>query len=414
MSENITIKIEPIDFEPEAPVANEKDPEFINIKAELDDTEKDNTPKDTTEHLETVVKAEAVGLCVVKAEPEENDFIIPDIGAPQGPITSVDGVTDDDLSLHAVDNGRYICPVCCRTFATKGHIYKHSILHSRQKLECHICLTRFNALEDYETHLNEHCRKFPCTDCGKRFLSSSNLQQHKKIHLDVKPYKCEKCSRAFAVKANLQRHQKSVGCKTPTEPELTCNVCDKVFIKECLLKSHLRRHTTEKPFHCEMCDMQFKYKSTLVRHIQVHNDIRPYSCQFCNKQFTHSGLLKPHLRKHTGEKPYTCPTCKKQFAHKHNMLRHTLRHNREKNLECQLCHKVFPRESRLIYHMRSHTNSKPFKCDVCGRKFSHKHNVLRHYQRKHPNETYVAKYTDATVAKQVWQKVQQKLSEADV
>ncbi|CAK1546389.1 unnamed protein product [Leptosia nina] len=408
MAENVTIKVEPVYFDSE----NCDDP-----KSELNDgsKEQEETSQSVPNSQQVPLPPANIDFVVVKNEFEpsikqecqENDFILPDVETPNEPFISEDGVTEADLNRNMVIDGRNVCDVCLRGFARKSHLRVHKVLHSREILECHICLLRLEKLEQYNEHLQSHDLKYACFVCGKRFKSSSNLDTHKKIHTDIKFFKCDRCCKEFTQKANLSRHQKLGGCKN--RDDLTCVHCNKVFEREFFLKSHLKKHTTERPFQCDLCCMFFKHKSTLARHIQIHNGVRPHVCKFCDKTFTHKGLLEPHLRKHTGEKPFPCPGCTKTFSHKHNMLRHFERHAKEKNLECQLCHKVFPRESRLIYHMRSHTNSKPFKCDVCSKKFTHKSNVMRHYSRKHPNDKYESKFTDATVAKQVWEKVKQKL-----
>ncbi|XP_022125592.2 oocyte zinc finger protein XlCOF6.1 isoform X3 [Pieris rapae] len=411
MAEVITVKVEPDYYGENAEELKSDQHDYQNVCSEEIKIEEDviNTPQMNIDFVD--VKSE-VDTSIVKDEPQENDFILPDLDARDGPPLLGCGVTEDDLNRNAVKEARNICDFCQRAFLKKSHLRMHKILHSHERLECHVCYLRFEKVEDYNDHLLSHDRNYSCFICGKRFKSLSNLQNHKKLHTDIPFFKCDHCSKEFTHQANLSRHQKLGICKN--KHDLTCPVCNKVFEKAFFLKSHLKKHTTEKPFQCDLCSMFFKHKSTLARHIQLHSGVRPYSCTYCNKTFSHRGLLEPHLRKHTGEKPFPCPRCSKKFSHKHNMLRHLERHAKEKNLKCQLCFKVFPRESRLIYHMRSHTNSKPFKCDVCSKKFTHKSNVLRHYSRKHPNEKYEPKFTDATVAKQVWEKLMQKLSKEEV
>ncbi|XP_026754004.2 zinc finger protein OZF-like [Galleria mellonella] len=305
---------------------------------------------------------------------------------------------------------KYMCLICNKNFASNANLQRHLPLHTRTKYTCHVCQKEFTKKLLLDKHVSVHSgeKLYDCNDCGKKFRTSSNLFQHKRIHAIHKEFVCEVCHRGFAVKSNLLKHQGKSRCKRPIDQPIVCHVCNKVFKREFLLKSHLRRHTTDKPFSCELCDMNFKYKSTLIRHIQLHNGLKPYACSICNKSFTHPGLIKPHMRIHTGEKPYECPVCNKLFAHKHNMQRHALRHNKVKHLTCDVCMKKFPKESRLKYHMKTHTNEKHFSCNVCPKKFSHKQNVLRHYTRKHPNATYECKETDASVALKVWDEVLKK------
>ncbi|CAH2236582.1 zinc finger protein OZF-like [Pararge aegeria] len=405
------------------------EPEFVSVKKEPGSTvdtvnSKAKTNTDTASwhnvpvkyepgcqniNVEISIKEEPTDV-EVQIEPYYPDYIVPDT-APQIPKPCnlfISDFSDKILDLSSTVDGKYMCPICQKRFANKGNVSRHVLeAHTREKLECNVCFRKFVKQGHYEKHLLTHSteKRFKCEECDKRFRTSSNLEQHKRIHLLVKPFQCQKCTRQFAVKANLAKHQGSGRCKLPNVDPIVCNVCNKVFQKEFLLKSHLRRHTTERPYECDKCKMCFKYKSTLIRHVQLHNNIKPYSCTICKKKFTHSGLIKPHMRKHTGEKPYACPMCNKLFAHKHNMQRHSLRHAKIKNLVCAVCNKVFPKESRLIYHMRTHTKAKPFVCAVCGKTFSHRQNIVRHYGRKHPNDRYECTDTDASVAKHVWENV---------
>lgn len=203
-------------------------------------------------------------------------------------------------------------------------------------------------------------------------------------------------------------------CVKPSS--LICVVCNRKFDREFAFKIHLKSHESKRPFRCDNCDMTFKYKSTLVRHVHViHNNIRPYKCKYCDKTFASFGSMKLHLRKHTGERPYTCDICSKSFSHKRNMERHKLRHNKAKQLVCEICQKQFRRESLLKYHMRIHLMDKlPFKCPLCHKSYSHRQNIQRHYKKKHPNETYEGKQTDASVASIIWEALKKKQQEESV
>jgi uncharacterized Zn-finger protein len=45
-------------------------------------------------------------------------------------------------------------------------------------------------------------------------------------------------------------------------------------------------------------------------------------CDVCNKAFTHNKLLKQHYVIHTKEKNYKCPCCEKAYAQNHVLRSH--------------------------------------------------------------------------------------------
>ncbi|XP_041971199.1 zinc finger protein OZF-like [Aricia agestis] len=388
-------------------IKNEQNVEFITIKAEPSDfygaDSEDFCPKpeSASVNIEITIKQEEQGREGGNGQLTASGLF------PTNPGLFISDVSNEILNLNSKIDGKFVCPICQKTFTLKGNLQRHLTNHKREKFECNVCFRPFYKKEHLEKHMIKHLNiKHACETCGKEFRSLSSLEQHKRTHLGIKPFQCDKCDRQYTVKTNLIKHLSGPECKKKEpEGELQCHVCNKMFLKKFLLQSHLKRHSTERPFKCSICHSNYKYKSTVLRHEQLHKGIKPYSCKICRKTFTHPGLIKPHMRKHTGEKPYQCDLCLKWFSHKHNLQRHMPRHMKIKHVVCDICSKVFPKESRLKYHMRTHTKEKPFACYVCPKTFSHKQNIVRHYSRKHPNEKYECTFTDASVARECWDNV---------
>lgn len=77
-------------------------------------------------------------------------------------------------------------------------------------------------------------RRFPCSQCPKRFLSNIDLQRHMNIHLGLKEFQCSLCGKAFVQKGHLTDHWRiHRGAK-----DFACTICNRAFT----LNSHLTRH----------------------------------------------------------------------------------------------------------------------------------------------------------------------------
>ena len=89
-------------------------------------------------------------------------------------------------------------------------------LHSSDEAElCKAegCLKTFKSKIESKMHYNRvHGnmeRKFPCTDCDKRFYQTCDLKAHiKGVHLKIKDHICQYCQKSYSQKPNLTTHIK--------------------------------------------------------------------------------------------------------------------------------------------------------------------------------------------------------------
>ncbi len=143
--------------------------------------------------------------------------------------------------------------------------------------------------------VNSSIRKHKCETCNKRFKTSTQLNIHKRIHLQQKPFACDQCPKTF---------------------NRTCN-----------LKRHKMLHTGEKPFSCDTCPFKCRESHHLVEHKRTHTGEKPFSCDLCPKKFSQSVSLTRHKRTHTGEKPYECGYCQMKFSQLSSLIRHKRKHS---------------------------------------------------------------------------------------
>ncbi|XP_044028071.1 zinc finger and SCAN domain-containing protein 21-like isoform X1 [Siniperca chuatsi] len=89
----------------------------------------------------------------------------------------------------------YICTICGRAFAQRGHWAKHVQVHRK-----------------VETKVD---KSYTCDICGKKLTRFDGYQKHLRIHTGEKPYCCEECGRRFSDNSNYKRHIRThMGQKT--------------------------------------------------------------------------------------------------------------------------------------------------------------------------------------------------------
>ncbi|XP_077588252.1 zinc finger protein 335-like isoform X1 [Stigmatopora nigra] len=108
-------------------------------------------------------------------------------------------------------------------------------------------------------------KKFSCRICTESFHCRSDMENHKRAHLDPSTFKCLDCD-----------------FTSSSWPEV---------------KTHMELHSYLRPHKCQSCSFASKNKKDLRRHLLTHTNEKPFSCELCGQSFNRNGHLKFHMER---------------------------------------------------------------------------------------------------------------------
>ena len=235
------------------------------------------------------------------------------------------------------------------------------------------------------------------TGCNKTFSRPSRLDTHLLSHTGERPFKCDLCDKDFTRNAHLKRHRQinHEGVK-PVNEEAICDHCHEKFANKYSLKKHIKKKHEAKQYYCDVCNKHFHKNHLLRDHKLEHTgDKFPHKCGQCNKQFKYPGQLKRHERVHKG---YLCDVCNLTFekwsdVQQHKTSEHLENRSTDGSLfKCEVCDKKFRSTAFLKRHASIHSEMRDtFHCpfEFCPRWFYFKSNLSQHIRSFHEGKKYL-------------------------
>ncbi|XP_072320751.1 uncharacterized protein [Eucyclogobius newberryi] len=170
------------------------------------------------------------------------------------------------------------------------------------------------------------------------------------------------------------------------EKRFPCNDCGRRFVSEPALKVHSYMHSETHEYHCKFCYVSFKTKVDKIRHELIHLKQKdPFKCPHCALTFPTFRKRAAH-KKEKHFDTFKCKVCGTSFADQQHFLRHVAVHTGERPFECSVCFQSFKQDSHLKSHMRLHTGERPYRCKHCPKAFNHNVCLKSHLKKYHPQE----------------------------
>ena len=102
---------------------------------------------------------------------------------------------------------------------------------------------------------------FRCDECNLTFRTEKSLARHRELHDPTRPLACGRCPLRYKNKDQLVRH-----VQTHEKPDITCELCHRVFGRP----DHLKRHIATKHSSLSATDQQSLSENLIHRFIKIY------------------------------------------------------------------------------------------------------------------------------------------------
>lgn len=334
-----------------------------------------NNPSNT---LEDAVDSVLEPICVLKASSSKVKRTVSSVNKGIHILTE-----EDKLSFKAHDDTN--CYVCSIEFGDFELLQQHLI---ETRFFCRVCTKDFDNHFDLDDHFTKH-KCYKCKNCCQVFFCRKDHIKHLKVNelcgKTIEKLKCEVCDKTFARQRILKRHK--MQAHSSGTGMFDCVVCGKFFNLPHLLSDHLIAvHVAYEYTECKICHSLLLGPRKLKIHMRTKHfepmENSCFVCDVCSKVFAKEVFLRQHLDTHdlTGS---LCELCGKSVTGgRSGMLRHKRwEHSKSSSFTCEICNNVFDSMSKYTYHKQKHykdQNEKPKFCELCGKKFKNSSVLKRH------------------------------------
>ncbi|XP_041983561.1 uncharacterized protein LOC121736435 isoform X2 [Aricia agestis] len=189
------------------------------------------------------------------------------------------------------------CETCGKKFKSTSDLTSHiKVVHEKAyETKCDICGLYISNRYNLKQHLRSHItlRPFICgfQGCDKRYKDKEALTKHSIIHYPDRQYPCGVCGRRFTRPERRRAHETT---HRPRARAATCDHCGASFYSKNYLSKHIvTKHLVRARFYCDECGFCAHNKPGLITHIKAGHDT-DLTCKICNKVYKKKTILKSH------------------------------------------------------------------------------------------------------------------------
>lgn len=167
--------------------------------------------------------------------------------------------------------------------------------------------------------LGEHHSCLPIPKIKKAKENVQKIIYSEKTTKD--PITCDGCNKKFVKRTSFAIHFRNYHIHSA---QVICHQCGKLVNNQRQLRIHMHTHS-EKKFICDQCPKTFKYTANLKRHKMTHSSVKPFSCPICQRGYTQKVTMMLHLKSFHNQK-FKCDGCEKTYNDKRLLEKHVRRH----------------------------------------------------------------------------------------
>lgn len=185
---------------------------------------------------------------------------------------------------------------------------------------CNVCYQTFTTACVLKEHQKARSiLNYMCVTCGMMFTRQHKCLAHESTHIDHK-LKCDVCGKLFANMKYYEIHKNKMHGDQAARKRYICSICGAKVVSTSYLKVHMKLHSEDHPYSCDLCGARFKIVAYLNWHMTRHKGI--YTCQQCGLTCKGPSELNEHMNSHGEARKYSCTICPSAFRLKQALEKH--------------------------------------------------------------------------------------------